>query len=246
MSLKVVIADDEAMARQRLTRLLAGLPEVELVRTCENAEQVLEAVRASPVDVLLLDIRMPGLSGLEAAQLLPEPRPYIIFCTAHSEHALEAFETGAVDYLLKPVEASRLKKALDRAQQRVGAVKTANPAASRLPIPTRQGIRLLNPEDITHVVLEGELVTLFVGAEQLLADSTLQELQDKLEPFGFERVHRRALLHLGRVNRLVPLETGGFLAQIRPGQEVEISRQVARELRRRLGLRKAREDEPDS
>src|SRR4051812_1418047 len=105
------------------------------------------------VDVLLLDIRMPGLSGLEAAQLLPEPRPYIIFCTAHREHALEAFDTGAVDYLLKPVDAARLKKALDRAQRRLESPKTSDAALS-LPIVTRQGIRLVKPEDISHVVLD--------------------------------------------------------------------------------------------
>ena len=76
---------------------------------------------------------------------------------------------------------------------------------------------------ISHVVLDGELATVFTATEQLLTDATLQELQDKLAPFGFERVHRRALLHLGRVARLTPLDTGGFLAHVRPGQDVEIS-----------------------
>lgn len=240
--LRVLLADDESMARQRLERLLGTFPEVELVRSCQSAEEVLEEVRKRPVDVLLLDIRMPGLSGLEVAQLLPEPRPYVVFCTAHREHALEAFDTGAADYLLKPVDAARLKKALDRAQRRLEAPRAPD-GATRLPIVTRQGIRLLRPEDISHVVLDGELATVFTATEQLLTDSTLQELQDKLAPFGFERVHRRALLHLGRVARLTPVETGGFVAHVRPGQDVEISRQVARELRKRLGLRKAREDE---
>jgi len=237
--MRVLLADDESMARQRLERLLKALPDVVLTRSCESAEEVLDEVRRRPVDVLLLDIRMPGLSGLEAMQLLPEPRPYVIFCTAHREHAVEAFDHGAVDYLLKPVDPARLKKALERAQQRLGS------EVNRLPIVTRHGIRLLRPEDISHVVLDGELATVFTATEQLLTDATLQELQDKLAPFGFERVHRRALLHLGRVARLTPLETGGFLAHVRPGQEVEISRQVARELRRRLGLRKAKDDEAE-
>lgn len=232
-----MLADDEAMARQRLTRLLAGMPDVELVRACESAEEVLRELRAQQVDVLLLDIRMPGLSGLEAAQLLPEPRPYVIFCTAHREHAVEAFDAGATDYLLKPVDAARLKKALERAQERL-------PQASleRLPIATRQGIRLLDPSAISHVLLDGELATVFLEGEQLLTDATLQELQQTLAKFGFERVHRRALLHLGRVSRLTPLETGGLLAHVREGQEVEISRHFARTLRRRLGLRKPREE----
>lgn len=240
--MKVLLADDESMARQRLERLLKALPDVVLTRSCESAEEVLDEVRKRPVDVLLLDIQMPGLSGLEAMQLLPEPRPYVIFCTAHREHAVEAFDQGAVDYLLKPVDPARLKKALERAQRRLESTASG---VQRLPIVTRHGIRLLRPEDISHVVLDGELATVFTATEQLLTDATLQELQDKLAPFGFERVHRRALLHLGRVARLTPLETGGFLAHVRPGQEVEISRQVARELRRRLGLRKSKDDEAE-
>lgn len=240
--MKVLLADDESMARQRLERLLKALPDVVLTRSCESAEEVLDEVRKRPVDVLLLDIQMPGLSGLEAMQLLPEPRPYVIFCTAHREHAVEAFDQGAVDYLLKPVDPARLKKALERAQRRLESTASD---VQRLPIVTRHGIRLLRPEDISHVVLDGELATVFTATEQLLTDATLQELQDKLAPFGFERVHRRALLHLGRVARLTPLETGGFLAHVRPGQEVEISRQVARELRRRLGLRKSKDDEAE-
>jgi two-component system LytT family response regulator len=242
-ALKVLIADDEAMARQRLERLLKMLPDVTLVKSCESAEDVLEEIRVHSVDVLLLDIRMPGLSGLEAAQLLPEPRPYIIFCTAHRDHAVEAFDTGAVDYLLKPVDAARLRRALDRAARR--SLPSNASRVEQLPVATRGGIRLLRPEDITHVILDGELATVFTATERLLTDATLQELHDKLAPFGFERVHRRALLHLGRVARLIPLETGGLLAHIRPGQEVEVSRQVARELRRRLGLRRAREDDGD-
>jgi two-component system LytT family response regulator len=232
-----MLADDEAMARQRLTRLLEGMPDVELLRACESAEEVLRELRSETVDVLLLDIRMPGLSGLEAAQLLPEPRPYVIFCTAHREHAVEAFDAGATDYLLKPIDAARLKKALERAQERIPQTRI-----ERLPIATRQGIRLLDPSAISHVLLDGELATVFLANEQLLTDATLQELQEKLAKFGFERVHRRALLHLGRVSRLTPLETGGLLAHVREGQEVEISRHFARTLRRRLGLRKPREE----
>jgi two-component system LytT family response regulator len=153
------------------------------------------------------------------------------------DHAVEAFEAGATDYLLKPVDAARLKTALDRARER-------RPPASplRLPIATRQGIRLLDPAAISHVLRDGELATIFLPNEQLLTDATLQELQEKLAELGFERVHRRALLHLGRVSRLTPLETGGLSAHVRDGQEVEISRHFARTLRRRLGLRKPREE----
>ncbi len=237
--LRVLIADDELLARTRLRRLLGSVPDVSIVGECQDSESVLKRVREGGVDVLLLDIDMPGLSGLDAVSLLPPEAPYVIFCTAHPEHALAAFDAGVGDYVVKPVEAARLQRALERARARSRSIA----AIERLPIPSRKGIVLLDPKDITHAVLEGELVSIFTANERHLTDSTLQELQDRLEPHGFERVHRRALLHLGRVARLVPLETGGFLAETHAGHSVEISRHVARELRKRLRLRRAGDDE---
>lgn len=249
--LRVLVADDESLARTRMTRLVQAIEGVRLVASCEDAEQVLTHVRAGGVDVVLLDIQMPGLTGLDAVAMMPEPRPYVIFCTAHPEHALQAFDAGAVDYVLKPVDAARLQRALDRARARHIVPRLSDekprPAASesvqRLAVQTRHGIVLLDPTQVTHATLEGELVTLYTREEAYLTDLTLHDLQQKLAPAGFERVHRRSLLHLGRVVRLVPLETGGFLAYVEGGRSVEVSRQAARELRRRLGLRKGPSEE---
>jgi two-component system LytT family response regulator len=249
----VLVADDEKLARQRLARLLQALPEVALCGEAATGEEVLERVAQGGVDVVLLDIHMPGLSGLDAMALLPPEGPYVIFCTAQPEHAVRAFDAGAVDYLLKPVEAERLKKALERARSRDAQRRfqeellrhraTAPPALDRLAVPTRQGIVLIDPATVTHAVLEGELVTVFTDSERHLTDATLQELHERLAPHGVERVHRRALLAVGKVSRLEPLETGGMLARLPSGETVEISRQASRELRKRLGLRRAAEDE---
>jgi two-component system LytT family response regulator len=205
------------------------------------------------VDVVLLDIHMPGLSGLDAMALLPPEGPYVIFCTAQPEHAVRAFDAGAVDYLLKPIEAARLQKAIERARSREAQRRfhqeterhrsPAAPSLERLPVSTRQGIVLLDPASISHAVLEETLVTVFTDSAKYLTDATLQELLERLAPHGFERVHRRAILHLGKVSRLEPLETGGMLARLPSGETVEISRQASRELRKRLGLRRAAEDE---
>ncbi|CAM4251676.1 LytR/AlgR family response regulator transcription factor [Corallococcus exiguus] len=252
--LRVLIADDELLARKRLSRLLAALPDVSVCGEAVDGDSVLAAVRAGGVDVVLLDIHMPGLSGLDAMALLPEGGPHVIFCTAHAEHAVNAFEHGAVDYVLKPVEAARLQKALERARARVPArvkaptatAQTAaaeKPALTRLPIPTRQGLVLVSPDAISHASLEDELVTVFTAQGDYLTDFTLNELADKLPPEHFHRVHRRALLNLSHVTRLEPLETGGYLARTARGHSVEVSRQSARELRRMLGLRKGAEDE---
>jgi two-component system LytT family response regulator len=163
----------------------------------------------------------------------------VIFCTAHSEHAVRAFDVGAVDYLLKPIEAGRLQRALERARSRDAVKRDARPRPelARLAVPTRDGIVLIDPEVISHAVLDGELVTLFTAHGKYLTDFALQELQDKLPASKFERVHRRALLNLEAVARLTPNGVGGFTAYTHRGDTVEVSRAAARLLRRKLGLR---------
>jgi len=252
--LRVLIADDEEVARKRLARLLGAIPDVEACGECQDGEGVLQAVRAGGVDVILLDIQMPGLSGLDAMALLPAESPYVIFCTAHAEHAVKAFDAGAVDYLLKPVEPARLQKALERARSRDPVrrfrdelarqkAQRAEPGLRRLAVPTRSGIVLVDPKDISHAVLDGELVTIHAAQGTLITDLSLQELQAKLPEGAFERVHRRALLNLEQVARLEPNEVGGFTARTHRGELVEVSRAAARELRRRLGLRRQGGDE---
>jgi two-component system LytT family response regulator len=234
--LRVLVADDEAMARKRLARLLGAMPDVIVAGECSDAHQVLTAVRAGEVDVVLLDIEMPELSGLDALQLFPAGGPVVIFCTAHAAHAVSAFDVGALDYLLKPIEGGRLRKALDRARERL--VRDApSPAVDRLALPTRQGIVLLDPRDVTHALLSDELVTVHAAGETYLSAMSLQELEARLRPPAFIRVHRRALVNLAHVAKLRPNEVGGFVAETTGGHSVEVSRQAARELRKLLGLR---------
>ncbi len=243
MTLKVLVADDEQLARARLTRLLSAMPGVEVVGEAKDGDEVLAALKRSPeLDLVLLDVQMPKLTGVEAMALWPADGPMVIFCTAHAEHAVKAFDTGAVDYLLKPVEADRLKRALERAADRDQRARFGSEVKthqlSRLAVTTRQGVVLLDPATITHATLDDELVTVFTTTASHLTDFTLQDLVERLPAGKFERVHRRALLNLEAVARLEPLETGGYLARTHGGHSVEVSRQAARDLRRRLGLRK--------
>lgn len=253
--MRILVADDELLARKRLIRLLGAMDGAEIVGECSTGNAVLERLREADVDVVLLDVQMPGLSGIEALSLLGEDAPLVILCTAHPDYALDAFDLGAVDYVVKPVEAGRLKKALLRAGRqlalrRAGSSDAARPASelgrssaaaatglARLAIPTRQGIVLLDPGEISHAVLEGELVSVFTEQGVFLSDDTLGDLHDRLPDELFARVHRRALINLARVVRLEPVDSGGFLAHTRSGHQVEVSRQAARDLRRRLGVR---------
>ncbi|HEY8075287.1 MAG TPA: response regulator, partial [Labilithrix sp.] len=115
--LRVIVCDDELMARKRVLRLLSELPGIEATFECESGEDVLAKLASEDVDVAILDVNMPGMSGLETVMKMPEDRPYVIFLTAHPEHAVKAFDVGAVDYVLKPVDDARLEKALGRARQ---------------------------------------------------------------------------------------------------------------------------------
>jgi two-component system LytT family response regulator len=249
----VLVADDEQLARMRLLRLLESIEGVEACGECVDGTEVLDRVREGGVDVVLLDIQMPKLTGVEALELMPASAPYVIFCTAHPDHAVKAFDAGAVDYLLKPVEAARLQKALERARSRDATKRFQaelerhrrqgmTPTIQRLPISTRQGIVLLDPLEISHALLEGELVRVYSTQGEFLTESTLQELQDRLPRDRFSRLHRRALANLEQIARLEPVDTGGYLARTHKGQSFEVSRQAARELRRWLGLRKGTDD----
>jgi two-component system LytT family response regulator len=238
--LRVLVADDELLARRRVIRLLSAIDAIEVVGECESGDAVVTRVREGGVDVVLLDVQMPGLTGIEVAELLPDDGPMIVLCTAYAEHAVDAFDLGAIDYIVKPVEAARLKKAIDRVRVRRDGrrveTRSVEPARAleRLAIPTRSGIVLLDPAAITHATLDGELVTIHSSEGAFLSDDPLADLLAQLPADRFERVHRRAIVNLEQVVRLEPLDSGGFLAHVRGGETVEVSRQSARELRRRL------------
>jgi two-component system LytT family response regulator len=239
--LRVVIADDEEIARRRLTRLLRGIEGFELVAECEDGASVVERVRHGDVDVVLLDIRMPGLSGVEAtARLAPSGlgrAPYVIFCTAHADHAVSAFDLGAVDFLLKPVDGLRLGRALERARSRE-VLDNGVAGRERLAVPTRNGVALLDPREISHATIEGELVTIHSTRGIYFTDLSLQALLGRLPEGTFVRVHRKAIVNWQHIDHLEPCATGGYVARTRQGHLVEVARQAARALRRRLGLRR--------
>lgn len=235
--LRVLVADDEAMARKRMVRLASALDGVEVVGTAEDGQQVLDAIAEEPVDLVLLDIQMPGLTGLDASALMPADGPAVVFTTAHPEHALAAFDIGAADYLLKPVDAARLHKAVARARER-RAVAPTEPGLDRVALPTRRGVRLVAPGELLCAVFDGTALTVHLaGDERVFVDLSLSQLEARLPDPPFLRTHRRALVNLDQVAELEDQRTGGYLARLRSGQKVAVSRSVARALRRRLGLR---------
>ena len=238
--LRVLAADDELVARRRITRLLEAMPGVELVGVHEDADGVLAQLQEDAIDVLVLDVQMPGLSGLELSAMLGDDAPVVVFATAHPQHAVEAFDIGAADYVLKPIDAARLGKAIERARdKRRPTPASATEHVDRIAVPTREGIVLVDPTDVSHAVFDGSLVTLSTrDGTSHLTETTLADLAVRLPAASFERVHRRALLNLQEVAVLVPTPAGGYHAQTKSGARVPVSRQAARKLRRWLGITK--------
>ena len=244
-ALRVLVADDEEMARRRVRRLLGELPDVVVVGECSTGAAALSMLESIDVDVAVLDVQMPGLSGLDVAQASAELGVEVILATAHPEHAVAAFAHGVADYVLKPVTDERLAVALERARARVRAntprtearePSDAKGAIDRLALTVDGEVRLLVPSEVAFAMLDGALVRVRTAAETLWTELSLQDLETRLAGNGFLRVHRRALLNLAHVDRLRPLPTGGYVAITRSGDEVPVSRQEARRLRQRLGL----------
>ena len=237
--LRVLLCDDEAMARRRAHRLLTALPGVVVGAECESAAEARQKMSEEEFDVCLLDIQMPHESGLELAASLPDPKPFLIFVTAHSEHAISAFEVGAVDYVLKPLEEERLAKAMTRARSYFDAAPrslSVLPKADSGPIAiaTRDGAVLFPADHVSHCTFDGQLATVYANGKGVLTEQSLTDLASKLP--HLLRVHRRSLLSLAHVERLESQLSGGYVAHVRGGGSVEVSRQAARDLRRRLGI----------
>ena len=239
MTLKALIVDDEPLARARLGALLRELDQVEVVGEAGDAGETLQQLEKLAPDILYLDVRMPGMSGLELARhlaRLPDP-PAIVFTTAHGEHAMEAFEAEAVGYLLKPVRKEKLAAATERAQKlssrQLAAVAAPEPR-THLPVRHREGIRLLRLEDVICLLAEQKYTTVrHLGGDDLIEDS-LRSLEAELGD-RFVRIHRSALVNRAFIEAVERDAEGRHLIRLRGiGEPMQVSRRLVTELKTRL------------
>ena len=244
--MRVLIVDDEAPTRARLRQLLGAHADVEIAGEAENGPQAMEMAAQMRPDLMLLDIQMPGSSGIDVAACLPQPRPQVVFCTAYDQFAVEAFELEAVDYLLKPVSRARLGQALDRVRVRMGAgAEEREPAIDRALQRQRGGpARFLARTGSQYVVVgearvlyfgtEGSLTRLFAETGQYWMDPSLNDLERRLDPARFFRISRAALINLNAVAKVTPEPGGAGQVTLRNGATLEVSRRRFRELMRVL------------
>ncbi len=232
--IRVLLVDDEAPARVRLRQLLAAHPDIEISGEAETGVQAMQLVADLSPDVLLLDIQMPGCTGIDVAASLPRPRPHIVFCTAYEQHAVDAFELNAIDYLLKPITRARLAQALDRIRSLGGGAprEAASPSLrpARFLVRNASHYSVVSEARVLYFCSEDGLTRLVADGAQHWMDPTLNELEQRLDPARFFRISRAALISLNAVAEVFPLPGGSGEVLLKNGQRLEVSRRRFRDL----------------
>lgn len=259
---RVVVVDDEPLARAALRKLLSSDGEVELVRECSNGDEALEALRSLRPDVVFLDVQMPGRSGFEVLESLSEEeRPAVVFTTAYDRYALNAFDLHAVDYLLKPFDDERFRLALTRAKDRsrtdavlgagrqladllaavrgkTGQQPTDDLLAApltRLTIHREGRLEVVEADAVDWIEAADQYVCLHTAEGEHLMRESMSQLESQLDPARFMRVHRSAIVALDRVRRLETQGGGAGRVQLKDGTWVPVSRSRIANVRRQLG-----------
>jgi two-component system, LytTR family, response regulator len=261
--LRTVLVDDEQLARDELGFLLGQVGGIEVIAQAGNGVEALSTIDKLQPDLVFLDVQMPGLTGFEVARRLLETRvsSHIIFVTAYDQHAIEAFEVNAVDYLLKPVEPTRLQVAIDRARRRISVERVLDRGTSsvnpdqlekivqlvserqsrreRLAIKIGERFMLVQAEDVLYASLRDDGIA--VVTEQHAGTSnyrTLDELQDRLDPSVFWRVHRSHLVNINKIKEIVPWFSRNYILRMKDAKstEIPVSRTQTKRLREYLKI----------
>lgn len=249
MTTKVLIVDDEPLARERLRTLLAAEAEVEVVGECASGPDAVAAINQHRPDLVLLDINMPGMDGFGVLRALTPPLPLVIFVTAYDEYAVKAFEARALDYLLKPFKPTRLQAAVARAKEELARrqpdevsrrllsllADRSPPAArlSRIAVRDRQKVRFVRTDAIDWIEASGNYSILHAGRENHVLRETLATFEEQLSPDEFVRVSRSAIVRLDRIQHLEPAFNGEHLVVLTDGSRLPMTRGL-RELQERL------------
>jgi len=261
--IRVLVVDDELLARERITDLLAHEPDVEIVGTADNGNTAVEAIRAKRPDLVFLDVQMPGKTGLDVVRDVgPDAMPATIFVTAFDQYALRAFDLAALDYLVKPFDDERFEQAFRRARQLIdlremgklreqllailqqGSTERsdarpttdATPYLERIAVEMRGKVRVVPVEQIDYITADGPYAELHTGERTHLIRETMHTLEERLDPRHFVRIHRSAIVRLQLVDTLLRGGGGDYEVQLKSGLRLPVSRSRREEVERRLGV----------
>jgi DNA-binding LytR/AlgR family response regulator len=255
MTVRAVLVDDEQLARDELGFLLGQVGGVEVVGQASNGVEALAALDRFQPDLVFLDVQMPGLTGFEVARRMVDTHnaPQVIFVTAYDQYAIEAFEVNAVDYLLKPVDLARLEMAVQRARGRIATgwplneqlekivelVTERQKRRERVAIKVDDRFLLIQADEILYASLAGDSITIVTGQHAGTSNyRTLDELQARLDPGVFWRVHRSHLVNINKIKEIVPWFSRNYILRMKDAKatEIPVSRTQTRRLREYLKL----------
>lgn len=246
MALKTLIADDEPIARRVLREGLEGLGDIEIVGEAENGNEALTQIATHRPDLVLLDLQMPLMGGLDVVRNLRRGShlPVIVIVTAYDQYALQAFEAGAIDYLLKPVGEERLAEAVERAKRVTGSEaaerlarlqeigeRPDTPRTRKIVGKVGEEFFLLNADEIYAFQADGDLVWIVAAKKKYLATQTLKVLEERLRNTSFRRIHRNALVNVDHVRKMSALSSQRWLITLSNDQEFIASKRQARSVR---------------
>ncbi len=246
--MRALIVDDEPIARKVLREEVEMFDDVDVIGEAEHGEQALEQIARLDPDLIFLDLQMPGLGGFDVVRRLKGSKlPIVIIVTAFDQHAIQAFEAGAVDYLLKPVQEQRLQKALDRARRLQGRSREVAESVAQiaeLAPPAAGGARtrrivgrngeeyfLLDIDEVLAFQADGELVWIVTARQRYLATQTLRAIEERLRGSPFQRVHRSAIVNVNHVKKMSALSSQRWLLTLANGQEFIVSKRQAHHVR---------------
>lgn len=250
MKLRVLIVDDEALARARVKKMLTTEADVEVIGECADGPEAIAFIQKHRPDLAFLDVQMPEVSGFDVLRAVsPELWPVVIFVTAHDQHALEAFEVHALDYLLKPFKEARFHDALQRARkylatksgemlnQNLQTLLTTLPPEnnypSRLSVKSGERTSFVKVDEVDYIEAAANYVILHVGAQNHILRETLTNLETRLSPKQFLRVNRSAIVNLDRIKEVKPALRGEYVVVLKNNKELSLTRGV-REIQQRL------------
>ena len=226
--MKVLIVDDEAIARRVLREHLEEIPGIEISGEASTGLEAVEQIATTKPDVLLLDLQMPEMDGFAVARnLAGRSVPILIYVTAYQQHALQAFDAGAVDYLLKPVRRERLAAALEKARTQLAGIRAASISLQKIRGRHGDQIHVLDPNDVIAFQADAEVVYILTAQTRYFASSPLRTLEDQLDPHQFRRVHRKTLINVDHIRTISPLSSKRWLLKMSNGLEVVVSKRLA-------------------
>lgn len=241
MKTRILVVDDEALARERACQLLKSDPDIEIIGQCADGQTAVDTILRDKPDLVLLDVQMPELDGFAVVEAIgPEKMPAVIFVTAHEQFALKAFDVHAIDYLLKPYDRERFQTAIQRAKDQlarsksgelqtrmnalIGELKTQPKTANRLVVKADGRVLLLKAEDVDWVEAADNYIVLHVGTDTHMLRETMNSIEGRLPSGKFVRINRSTIVNLDRVKELQPLFHGEYVVILRNGAKLTLSR----------------------